>query len=143
MYKSISIISFTALFGLASCAFIAPALAQTGQRFQQQNQYIGNFCSQNPHARQCGDWKMNHAHWGNSQYQGFYRAHQNDSGFGGNVVAGLFGLAIGTAVGSALENGADSGDGAHIRACQSAYRSYDARTDTYLGYDGARHLCQV
>ncbi len=142
MHKIISTISSTALLALASCALAGPAFAAPPSGFKRQDQYIGNYCGQNPRASQCGDWKTNHAHWGNSQYQGFYRSHQGDAGFGGGAVASLFGLAIGAAIGGAIQNSAAaSGSSAHVQACESAYRSYNAQTDTYLGYDGVRHPC--
>jgi len=31
----------------------------------------------------------------------------------------------------------------HIEACLDRYGSYDPRTDTYLGYDGYRHRCNL
>lgn len=31
----------------------------------------------------------------------------------------------------------------HVAACFRAYRSYDVRTDTYIGYDGRRHYCEL
>lgn len=31
---------------------------------------------------------------------------------------------------------------AHVRWCYNRYRSYDSRTDTFLGYDGYRHRCR-
>ena len=30
----------------------------------------------------------------------------------------------------------------HIRWCFNRYRSYDPRSDTYVGYDGDRHRCR-
>jgi hypothetical protein len=30
---------------------------------------------------------------------------------------------------------------AHVRWCYNRYRSYDARTDSFMGYDGRRHRC--
>lgn len=30
----------------------------------------------------------------------------------------------------------------HYDACRERYRSYDSRSDTYLGKDGDRHLCR-
>lgn len=30
----------------------------------------------------------------------------------------------------------------HIRWCFNRYRSYDPRSDTYVGYDGNRHTCR-
>ena len=70
-----------------------------------------------------------------NQYQSFYRYHRNDRGFDDGLAAGLFGFAVGAAVTGALGNTSD-----HVRACQNRYRSYSARTDTFLGYDGSRHL---
>ena len=35
------------------------------------------------------------------------------------------------------------GGNAHVQWCLSRYRSYDPRTDTYLGYDGYRHRCRA
>ncbi len=34
------------------------------------------------------------------------------------------------------------GDG-HVAACEARYRSYQAHTDMYLGYDGAWHRCRL
>jgi hypothetical protein len=31
----------------------------------------------------------------------------------------------------------------HIRACLQAYRSYDPRSDSFVGYDGYRHPCNL
>lgn len=31
--------------------------------------------------------------------------------------------------------------GSHVRWCMSRYRSYDPRSNTFMGYDGDRHQC--
>lgn len=31
----------------------------------------------------------------------------------------------------------------HVAACSARYRSYDPRSDTFLGYDGYRHACTL
>jgi len=31
----------------------------------------------------------------------------------------------------------------HVRACMATYRSYDPRSDTYIGHDGFRHRCRL
>jgi hypothetical protein len=31
----------------------------------------------------------------------------------------------------------------HIARCEARFRSYDRRSDTYLGYDGERHRCRL
>ena len=108
--------------------------------FHQQDQYIGNYCGQHPGAGQCNDWQTHHSRWTQSQYQGFYRSHRHDNGFGGSAVAGLFGFAAGAAVVGAMTD-ANSGD--HAESCAQTYRSYDPASDTYLGNDGYRHACRL
>ena len=31
----------------------------------------------------------------------------------------------------------------HVERCLARYRTYDPRTDTYIGYDGYEHLCRL
>jgi hypothetical protein len=38
--------------------------------------------------------------------------------------------------------GGYSNGSAHVQYCLDKYRSYDPRTNTYLGYDGERHPCR-
>jgi hypothetical protein len=138
--KKFSTVSAAALLGLSALAGITPvSAAPWHQNYQQQDSYIGNFCDRNPYAGQCNDWRSNRSHWGDSQYQGFYRTHRNDSGFRGNVAAGLFGFAVG----AAMMNGSPGHMSGHISACQNRYGSYSVRTDTFLGFDGFRHLCRI
>ena len=33
------------------------------------------------------------------------------------------------------------GGGDHVQWCYDRYRSYDARSNTFMGYDGYRHEC--
>ena len=145
MKTLISTVSVAALIGISSIAGIAPArAAMYNHNYQQQDQYIGNFCDRHPDANECNDWRSNHSHWSNNQYQNFYRYHRNDDGFDGNFAAGIFGFAAGALVAGAINNSGYSGySNDHVTACESAYRSYDVRTDTYLGYDGVRHQCRL
>ena len=140
MKKFISTVSAAALLGLSALAGITPASAApwTTANYQQQDRYIGNFCDRNPNAAQCSDWRSNRSHWSNNQYQGFYRTHRNDSGFGGNVAAGLFGFAVGAAL-----SGSPGYTSNHVSACENRYHSYNVRTDSFLGYDGIRHACRL
>ena len=104
MKKMISGVSAAALFGFSALAGMASASAANNQpNFQQQDNYIGGYCKQHPNANQCNDWQTNHSRWSNDQYQGFYRDHQNESGFGDSATALLFGLALGAAVGSTVK----------------------------------------
>jgi hypothetical protein len=134
MNKVISGVSAAALLGLSSLAGIAPAAAAQG--FQQRDHYISNYCGKH-RDNQCNDWQTNHTRWSNNQYQNFYRYHRNDQDFGDSLAAGVFGFALGTMLGGALNEGGS----AHVRACENAYRTYDVRTDSYMGFDGMRHRC--
>jgi len=137
MNKMISAASAATLLAMGTFAGIAPASAAPMGQYQQQDRYIGNFCANNPNASQCNDWKTNHSNWNNDQYQSFYRSHQNDNGFGGAAIAGLFGLAIGSTLAHA------STSSSHVAACENAYHSYNVQSDSYLGFDGDRHLCRI
>ncbi len=146
MKALVSTLSTAALMGISSLAGVAPAAAampMSHSNYYQQDQYIGNFCDRHPGARECNDWRYNHDHWDNNQYQSFYRYHRYDNDFGGNVAAGLFGFAAAAVIAGAINNGYNGYNGDHVAACQSAYRSYSVRSDTYLGYDGYRHQCRL
>ena len=43
--------------------------------------------------------------------------------------------------GGAYYGGGEYGGDGHMEWCLNRYRSYNPRTDTYLGYDGYRHRC--
>ncbi|WAP67591.1 BA14K family protein [Jiella pelagia] len=94
-------------------------------------------------------------HWNRGHHRGRYygRRHHNN---GAAVGAGIAGLAIGAIVGGALANDRNydrpvplyrvrpgGGYGNHVARCEARYRSYDARSDTFLGYDGHRHRCNL
>nr|WP_245198853.1 BA14K family protein [Jiella mangrovi] len=99
-------------------------------------------------------WRRGHAprhyrhgrHHRRDRYYG--RRHHNN---GAAIGAGIAGLAIGAIVGGALAERDrpvplhrvyPSRGGSHVARCRARYRSYDARTDTFLGYDGYRHRCR-
>lgn len=70
---------------------------------------------------------------------------------GGNFGAGLAGFAAGALLGGAVASEPYYYDepgysyrpeyGPSVEWCIQHYRSYDVRTQTYLGYDGERHPC--
>ncbi|MBU1175751.1 MAG: BA14K family protein [Alphaproteobacteria bacterium] len=139
MRKFIAIVSAAAFVGASALAGIAPASAAPWHsNYQQQDRYIGTFCDRNPNASQCNDWRMNRSQWGDSQYQSFYQVHRSNSVFASNFIAGVFGFALGATI-----SGMPASTSAHVRACQDRYRSYNVRTDSFLGYDGFYHLCRL
>jgi len=70
------------------------------------------------------------------------------------VGAGVLGFVAGAAIASSARGGYyddgyydDRGYGggwrAHVDACLDTYKSYDPRSDSYLGYDNYRHRCEL
>ena len=61
---------------------------------------------------------------------------------GGGVGAGLAGLAVGAVIGGAIASSqAAVPAGNAVAYCESRFRSYNAATGTYRGYDGLDHAC--
>lgn len=145
MHKIASAAIATALAGIM--AIPAPAqAASVSISFGAQDRYIGDYCDDHPRARGCNDWHKNRHHWSRSDYRNWYLWNRPNIG---NVGAGLFGLALGIGIANSINNsnsggyssGGDWSD--HVDRCEARYRSYDVRTDTFLGYDGVRHRCNL
>jgi len=139
MKQLFSIISSAALVAVTSIATIAPAAAAPD--WQRQRGYVMNWCQAHPYDRDCRDFRRNSTRWGQSNYRGWYMRHQHMRGFD-PLAAGIFGFAAGAIIGGAASAArANSSD--HVAACEARYRSYDVRSDTFLGYDGIRHRCTL
>jgi hypothetical protein len=84
-------------------------------------------------------------YWDNHYHHNHY--YRPGPAIGLGLGAGIFGFAAGAAIANSARG--DSyrdryySDRDHIAACQDAYRSYDIRSDSYLGYDGYRHRCEL
>lgn len=141
MHKLASAAVATVLAGL----MIAPLPATAASNFGKQQNYVSQKCMAHPNWKGCDDWKDNHDHWGNNEYRNWYRWNQPNLG---SVAAGIFGFAIGAAIISNMnrDGGYSSYDGDfddHVEACEARYRSYNAETDMFLGYDGDYHRCNL
>ena len=65
------------------------------------------------------------------------RGYGRHRGIGGGAIIG--GIVAGALIAGAIrESRASGGD---IERCESNYRSFDASSGTYVGYDGERHVC--
>jgi len=93
--------------------------------------------------------RYGHRHYGRRRY-GYGRGYRRGPGVGAAVGAGVAGLAAGAILGGAIANSQaqaapvvvqGGGDPVAVAACARRFRSYDARSGTYLGNDGARHPC--
>lgn len=76
---------------------------------------------------------VQYRHWHHGWHGPYWHRHY---GPGAAVVGGL---AAGALIGSAIANSQARADADAY--CAQRYRSYDAVSGTYLGYDGARHPC--
>jgi hypothetical protein len=93
--------------------------------------------------------RYGHRAYGHRRY-GYGRGYRRGPGVGAAVGAGVAGLAAGAILGGAIANSQaqaapvvvqGGADPEAVAACARRFRSYDARSGTYLGNDGARHPC--
>lgn len=141
MHKLASAIVATSLAGLM--ALPAPASAQSfNLSIGQQERFVSSRCVEHPNWRGCDDWRRNHNRWGSNEYRNWYR--WNRPNLGGAVAAGIFGFAVGAAIASSANRYNDDDDyDDHVAACEDQYRSYNAETDMFLGFDGRYHRCNL
>ncbi len=92
----------------------------------------------------------NHGPYNNGPYWGHPHPHYAyaPAPDGGAIVAGaLFGLFAGAIVADAVNQPPPSYPAyassyeAHVAWCHQAYTSYDARSDTWIDFEGAPHQC--
>lgn len=92
-------------------------------------------------------------------YDRHYGGHHDDTG--AILGAGAIGLAAGALIGGSLANSNSDviNEGPvqyrrsvpvrsyrgydHVSACAARYRSYDSRSDTFIGNDGYEHACRL
>ncbi|MGB3338961.1 MAG: BA14K family protein [Devosia sp.] len=138
-----------ALTSAISLTAIAPAQAQNVTlNFGQRQQVIQTYCDRYPNDYDCRGYYA--GNWGRRDYDHFYRNRSNDLA---PIASGIFGIALGAIIAGAIAN-ENQGNGdivvgrpgnysSHVDACYARYRSYDERTDTFMGYDGVRHRCNL
>ena len=150
MKTFVSALSALAMGGALAVSAVAPAQAQSfslsyGQRYQ----VIETYCDRNPRDRDCRGFY--NGGWNDSDYYNFYNSRRSSVD---SIAAGLFGFTFGAALGSIIANSNNNSGGDvvggrqgysnnHVQACYARYKSYDERTNTFLGYDGVRHECRL
>lgn len=137
--------AMTATIAVAS---IVPAQAQSATlSFGQRAQVVQTYCDRYPNDYDCRGYYG--GTWRDRDYDRFYNNRRNDLD---PIATGIFGLAFGAILGGALASGNNNSSGdrvvgraydSHVDACYARYRSYDERSDTYLGFDGIRHRCNL
>lgn len=141
-------IATAVLTATIAVASIVPAQAQNVTlSFGQRQQVIQTYCDRYPNDYDCRGYYG--GNWRQRDYDRFYNNRRHDLD---PIATGIFGLAFGAILGGALSNGNANSRGdrvvgraydSHVDACYARYRSYDERTDTFLGYDGIRHRCNL
>jgi hypothetical protein len=141
---------FTAIAfsGIMAISSFAPAQAQDNSlNAEQRKQVVQAYCQKYPSDADCSGWWF----WSARDYDAFYNRNRNNLE---PLIAGLFGLAIGAIIAGAIANSNKSApaprpsaggnfDAGHVARCAARYKSYDHRTDTFLGNDGYRHPCNL
>ena len=146
--KSLKTMAPAAMAGLLAITSVVPAQAQNVTlSFGQQQQLVQTYCDRHPNDYDCRGYYDNS--WGRNDYTRFYQRNRGDLD---PLAAGIFGFAAGAIIAGAISN-SNSGNGqvirrsgsyeAHVDACYDRYRSYDEESDTFLGYDGRRHRCNL
>lgn len=123
--------------GLSACAVAAPAVAmplaqgfsQVGDRplllnVKMQNQRMTQQWNQHRHGNRCMTRMSNCNHF----HRGFYY----------QTPWWTLPLIIGQGLNNQQMMNGSSG---HVRWCMSRYRSYNIRSDSFMGNDGRRHRC--
>ena len=99
-------------------------------------------------------WKNKHYGWNNNGWNNGWCRYGRCNGYnnGWNNAWPWFaaGAAVGVIGSNYYDNYYDDGPSygyggydAHVQWCLNRYRSYDPRSDTYMGYDGYRHRCRA
>ena len=140
-------ITALALAGMTAATAVAPASAQSfGFSFSsgdrgRADRVFSSYCDRHPRDRDCRDYRR--GRFSDRDYDRFYRNHRNDL----NPIAGGFGFALGTIFGAAAANSNnnrnESLSSSHVARCEARFQSYDRSSDTYLGFDGDRHRCEL
>lgn len=142
-----------AMIGTLAATSVVPAQAQSMSfSYGQRDRVITSYCD--THRRDPDCRRYHGGGWHDSDYNNFYRRRGSDLD---SIATGLFGFGFGAILGSAIANSNNNsynrdrvvgvvGGGsyrAHVQACFNRYRSYDERTDSFMGYDGVRHSCNL
>ncbi|WP_181706535.1 BA14K family protein [Chthonobacter rhizosphaerae] len=143
---------------------VTPPPASSPPPMTERDRYIARFCERYPMDRDCGDWMSNRGFWTDERYAAWLRQRRLDRD---PTTAALFGLPVPPAAitpGAAAPLSspplsapapalappnalappagvASGGQPDRLARCRASFKSYDERTDTYVGFDGVRRRC--
>lgn len=91
-------------------------------------------------------WKRSqkwYKHWRGGQAPRHHRGRFHDFDDDNDFIGPVIGLGAGLIIGSMLaRQGFAPGYSSRDARCAARFRSYDPVSNTYLGYDGRRHICR-
>ena len=144
--KKLSAVAMTCLMSIVS--FVPVQAQEVTLSFGQRQRVVQTYCERYPNDYDCRGYYSGYCN--DRDYDNFYYRNRSDLD---PLVAGIFGLAIGAIIAGAVANGNNNNsrsnaavgrvDNGHVARCYARYKSYDERSDTFLGYDGIRHLCNL
>ena len=87
-------------------------------------------------------WRQDRQSW-EDNYRRRHKKQKQDNTAA--IIAGVIGLALGAAIVGSQDEArrARTPDTSRDGQCRAKYRSYDAPSGSYMGYDGFRHYCQL
>lgn len=143
MGKILSAVMALTVAASSAITFAAPAEARRGDRYRGND--FQNYCYNYPRARECRDYRANnYRHYDDRRY------HRRDRNRGNEAAAAIGGLVLGAIIGGVIANSERRSDerryyrgDSHQERCARRYRSYDYRTDTFIGRDGRRYYCNL
>lgn len=150
MKRVTSVLAAAALTGVTAITAAVPVQAQSfSMSYGQRYKVIETYCDRHPRDRDCRGFYG--GGWGDSDYYNFYNSRRSSID---PIATGILGFTFGAALGSIIANSGNNHRGgdvlvyrqgapSNVAACYARYKSYDERTNSYLGYDGIRHQCRL
>lgn len=134
------IASIAVALATASMALVS-ATPVAAQGYGDRYRYVQRYCDRFPNDPDCYDFGRQGHRWDNRRYNQWYYSHYNNGADA--AIAGIFGLVAGAIASGAFNSRNPVVSSGHVQRCSARFKSYDPRSDTYLGYDGHRHACNL
>jgi hypothetical protein len=135
-------IAATLSAAVVASSMLSPVAQAAPRHHGDRDRFISSYCERHPRDRDCNDWRSHRNRWSDDRYDRWYHNHRRDFG-PGDAAASIFGFAAGAIAGAAAGAASGASDGSHVARCEARYKSYNASTDMFMGYDGQYHRCDL